>query len=62
MNQCLLPLANTALLDHTLEFLVNAGIEEVFLYVSADDESIEKHLEYVNLPPMQLHYTTHPRV
>ncbi|WEW60617.1 translation initiation factor eIF-2B epsilon subunit, GEF [Emydomyces testavorans] len=42
---CLLPLANTLLVDHTLEFLLNAGIEEVFIYISADSDLVEKHLD-----------------
>ncbi|KAJ5679713.1 translation initiation factor eIF-2B subunit epsilon [Penicillium macrosclerotiorum] len=29
--RCLLPLANTPLIEYTLEFLANAGVEEVFL-------------------------------
>ncbi|KAI1966620.1 translation initiation factor eIF-2B epsilon subunit, GEF [Ophidiomyces ophidiicola] len=43
--RCLLPLANTLLIDHTLEFLLNAGVEEVFIYTSADSDLVEKHLD-----------------
>ncbi|EER23381.1 eIF4-gamma/eIF5/eIF2-epsilon family protein [Coccidioides posadasii C735 delta SOWgp] len=43
--RCLLPLANTLLIDHTLEFLLNAGIEEVFIYTHADCDLVENHLD-----------------
>jgi len=44
-NQCLLPLANTPLIEYTLEFLANAGVEEVFLYGGAHSDKLEKYLK-----------------
>ena len=43
--QCLLPLANTPLIEYTFEFLANAGVEEVFVYCGAHKEQVE---EYIN--------------
>ncbi|KAL1852646.1 translation initiation factor eIF-2B epsilon subunit, GEF [Paecilomyces lecythidis] len=42
--RCLLPLANTPLIEYTLEFLANAGVEEVFLYGGAHSDKLEKYL------------------
>ncbi|CAG8300240.1 unnamed protein product [Penicillium salamii] len=42
--RCLLPLANTPLIEYTLEFLANAGVEEVFLYGGAHSDQLEKYL------------------
>jgi NDP-sugar pyrophosphorylase family protein len=43
--QCLLPLANTPLIEYTLEFLANAGVEEVFLYGGAHSDQLEKYIK-----------------
>ncbi|KAK2767910.1 hypothetical protein FQN53_006428 [Emmonsiellopsis sp. PD_33] len=43
--RCLLPLANTPIIEYTLEFLANAGVEEVFLYGGAHSDQVE---EYIN--------------
>lgn len=43
--RCLLPLANTPLIEYTLEFLANAGVEEVFVYCGAHREQVE---DYIN--------------
>lgn len=42
--RCLLPLANTPLIEYTFEFLANAGVEEVFLYGGAHSDKLEKHI------------------
>ncbi|PKY07353.1 putative translation initiation factor eif-2b epsilon subunit [Aspergillus campestris IBT 28561] len=42
--RCLLPLANTPLLEYTFEFLANAGVEEVFLYGGAHSDKLEKYI------------------
>ncbi|OAX80625.1 hypothetical protein ACJ72_05038 [Emergomyces africanus] len=42
--RCLLPLANTPIIEYTLEFLANAGVEEVFLYGGAHSNQVEKYI------------------
>ncbi|KAJ5637911.1 translation initiation factor eIF-2B subunit epsilon [Penicillium lividum] len=42
--RCLLPLANTPIIEYTLEFLANAGVEEVFLYAGAHSDILEKYI------------------
>ncbi|PGH15132.1 hypothetical protein AJ79_02658 [Helicocarpus griseus UAMH5409] len=42
--RCLLPLANTPIIEYTLEFLANAGVEEVFLYGGAHSDPVEKYI------------------
>jgi translation initiation factor eIF-2B subunit epsilon len=42
--QCLLPLANTPLIEYTLEFLASAGVEEVILYCGNHTEMVEEYL------------------
>ena len=43
--RCLLPLANTPLIEYTLEFLANAGVDEVFLYCGNHTEQLEEYLK-----------------
>ncbi|KAF2711608.1 translation initiation factor eIF-2B subunit epsilon [Pleomassaria siparia CBS 279.74] len=43
--RCLLPLANTPLIEYTFEFLASAGVEEVFVYCGAHREQVE---DYIN--------------
>lgn len=43
--KCLLPLANTPLIEYTFEFLTNAGVEEVFLYGGAHSDQLEKYIK-----------------
>ena len=43
--RCLLPLANTPLIEYTLEFLANAGVEEVFLYCGNHTEQVETYIQ-----------------
>ncbi|XP_064636779.1 translation initiation factor eIF2B subunit epsilon-like [Lineus longissimus] len=40
----LLPLANTPLLDYTLQFLCEAGIQKVYVYCCAHAEQIKAHI------------------
>jgi translation initiation factor eIF-2B subunit epsilon len=42
--RCLLPVANTPLIEYTLEFLANAGVEEVFVYVGSHTEAVESYI------------------
>ncbi|KAL5361351.1 nucleotide-diphospho-sugar transferase [Aspergillus floccosus] len=42
--RCLLPLANTPLIEYTFEFLANAGVEDVFLYGGAHSDQLEKYI------------------
>ncbi|KAH0606312.1 uncharacterized protein H6S33_003973 [Morchella sextelata] len=42
--RCLLPLANTPLIDYTLEFLAFSGVEDVFIYASSHAEKIEEYI------------------
>ena len=44
--RCLLPLANTPLIEYTLEYLASVGIEEVFVYCSAHADQITEYLKY----------------
>ena len=46
-HQCLLPLANTPLIEYTFEFLANSGVEEVYVYCGAHTEQVEEYIEYV---------------
>ena len=43
--QCLLPLVNTPLIEYTLQFLANSGVEEVFVYCGAHTNQIEEYLQ-----------------
>lgn len=47
--RCLLPLANTPLIEYTLEFLANAGVEEVFVYCGAHTDQVEDYIQSVEL-------------
>ncbi|KAL9602928.1 MAG: hypothetical protein Q9219_001453 [cf. Caloplaca sp. 3 TL-2023] len=49
--RCLLPLANTPLLEYTLEFLARAGIQDVFIYCGIHPEQVE---EYINISKWKL--------
>jgi translation initiation factor eIF-2B subunit epsilon len=42
--QCLLTLANTPLIEYTLEFLAMNGVQEVFIYCGAHHEKIEAYV------------------
>ncbi|KKY26888.1 putative translation initiation factor eif-2b epsilon [Phaeomoniella chlamydospora] len=43
--RCLLPLANVPLIEYTLEYLANAGVQDVFLYGGAHTDQVEKYIE-----------------
>ncbi|KAI9883239.1 MAG: hypothetical protein M1823_004998 [Watsoniomyces obsoletus] len=43
--RCLLPVANTPLIEYTLEFLAHAGIQDVILYCGAHTELVESYLK-----------------
>lgn len=43
--RCLLPLANTPLIEYTFEFLANAGVEEIFVYCGAHTDQVEEHIK-----------------
>lgn len=47
--QSLLPVANTPLIDYTLEFLSLGGIEETFIFCCNHVESIKNHIRFVAL-------------
>ena len=42
--RCLLPLANTPLIEYTLEFLASAGVQEVYVYAGAHVDQVETYL------------------
>ncbi|KAI7366583.1 translation initiation factor-like protein eif-2b epsilon subunit, partial [Hortaea werneckii] len=44
--RCLLPLANTPLIEYTCELLANAGVEEVFLYSGNHTDQVEEYLQH----------------
>ncbi|KAL1310843.1 hypothetical protein AAFC00_001077 [Neodothiora populina] len=44
--RCLIPLANTPLIEYTFEFLANAGVEEVFVYCGAQWEQVQEYIEH----------------
>ncbi|CAI6335206.1 unnamed protein product [Periconia digitata] len=43
--RCLLPLANTPLIEYTFEFLANAGVEEIFVYCGAHKDQVEEYIK-----------------
>ncbi|KAL8853291.1 MAG: hypothetical protein Q9221_001903 [Calogaya cf. arnoldii] len=49
--KCLLPLANTPLIEYTLEFLAHVGAEEIFIYCGEHSDQVE---EYVNASKWRL--------
>jgi translation initiation factor eIF-2B subunit epsilon len=42
--RCLLPLANTPLIEYTLEFLASVGVQEVYLYAGAHVDQVETYI------------------
>ncbi|KAI2635749.1 nucleotide-diphospho-sugar transferase [Hypomontagnella submonticulosa] len=42
--RCLLPLANTPLIEYSLEFLAMNGVQEVFVYCGAHHDQIERYI------------------
>ena len=47
MFQSLLPLANTPILDYTLEFLVSTGVQEIFVFCCHLADQVRTHLRFV---------------
>jgi translation initiation factor eIF-2B subunit epsilon len=45
LPRCLLPLANVPLIEYTLEFLANAGVNEVYLMCSSHADQIQEYIE-----------------
>eukprot|EP01137_Pigoraptor_chileana_P005673 Opistho-2@49062 len=43
----LLPLANTPLLDYTIEFLAASGVQEIYVFMCAHAKKIDAHLEKI---------------
>ena len=42
--RCLLPLANTPLIEYTFEFLASAGVQEVYIYAGAHVDQVETYI------------------
>ncbi|KND93038.1 putative translation initiation factor eIF-2B subunit epsilon [Tolypocladium ophioglossoides CBS 100239] len=42
--RCLLPLANTPLIEYTLEFLAMNGVDEVYIYCGAHTDQVEDYI------------------
>ncbi|OTB01972.1 hypothetical protein M426DRAFT_323057 [Hypoxylon sp. CI-4A] len=49
--RCLLPLANTPLIEYSLEFLAMNGVQEVFIYCGNHHEQIEKYVHHSRWAP-----------
>lgn len=45
ISQCLLPLANTPLIEYTLEFLAMSGVSEIYIYCGAHTIEIEQYIQ-----------------
>ncbi|KAG9790865.1 nucleotide-diphospho-sugar transferase, partial [Aureobasidium melanogenum] len=43
--RCLLPLANTPLIDYTLEYLASSGVQVVYFYPGAHADQVEAYLD-----------------
>ncbi|KAI1162743.1 eIF4-gamma/eIF5/eIF2-epsilon [Nemania serpens] len=50
--RCLLPLANTPLIEYTLEFLVMNDVQDVFIYCGAHHEQIEHYIHNSRWSPI----------
>ncbi|KAF2000525.1 heat shock transcription factor 2, partial [Amniculicola lignicola CBS 123094] len=44
--RCLLPLANTPLIEYTFEFLANAGVAEVYVYCGSHRDQVEQYIRH----------------
>ncbi|KAL9105223.1 MAG: hypothetical protein Q9227_009565 [Pyrenula ochraceoflavens] len=42
--RCLLPLANVPLIEYTLEYLANAGAQDVFIYAGSHTDQVESYI------------------
>lgn len=43
--RCLLPLANTPLIEYTLDFLASAGVDEVYMYAGGHVDQVEAYIQ-----------------
>ncbi|KAH6682894.1 nucleotide-diphospho-sugar transferase [Halenospora varia] len=43
--RCLLPLANTPLIEYTLEFLAMSGVADIYIYCGAHTAEVEKYIQ-----------------
>jgi translation initiation factor eIF-2B subunit epsilon len=43
-TQCLLPLANTPLIEYTLEFLAISGVADIYIYCGAHTAEVERYI------------------
>ncbi|KAG0647048.1 eIF-2B GDP-GTP exchange factor subunit epsilon [Hyphodiscus hymeniophilus] len=43
--RCLLPLANTALIEYTLEFLAMSGVADIYIYCGAHTADVESYIQ-----------------
>ena len=50
--QCLLPLANTPLIEYTLEFLAMSGVTEIYIYCGAHTTEIERYIQLSKWHPL----------
>ncbi|KAI2467360.1 nucleotide-diphospho-sugar transferase [Annulohypoxylon bovei var. microspora] len=50
--RCLLPLANTPLIEYSLEFLAMNGVQEVFIYCGNHHEQIERYVHSSRWSPV----------
>ncbi len=46
--RCLLPLANSPLIEYTLEFLAQSGVQEIFFSAGSHTEQVEKYIDASN--------------
>lgn len=43
--RCMLPLANTPLIEYTLDFLARSGVQEIFFSAGSHTEQVEKYID-----------------
>ncbi|PBP23098.1 translation initiation factor eIF-2B subunit epsilon, partial [Diplocarpon rosae] len=43
--RCLLPLANTPLIEYTLEFLAMSGVADIYIYCGAHTNAVERYIQ-----------------
>ncbi|CAG8979026.1 hypothetical protein HYALB_00012708 [Hymenoscyphus albidus] len=51
--RCLLPLANTPLIEYTLEFLAMSGVADIYIYCGAHTEEVEKYIHASKWYPLK---------
>lgn len=51
--RCLLPLANTPLIEYTLEFLAMSGVGDVFIYCGAHTDQVEGYIKSSKWDPKE---------